>query len=517
MSAVRMWSELKERGSHYHGKGACVILVGDFNIKVGDLPSTCHRPATNGPDRHQTDGEECIVLERRSDDYMAVHLGTPLGAQQRRTGKRLLNFMDGCDMLVLNGLCVLGEEPAHQTFIGGQLVNGQSVIDYLLISSSFLPHITMPVTNVPDEQQSITSDHTLIYCNVHLPIVLPHTYGYPTIKPSSSASSMPIPASSFPIDPPHYMMHHVHAAGKLEASPQWMSFLQQLKQLLTVYPWSSSSRGGDRDGSGQQQVEQCWQYLRHCIDVAARMSIGVISSSTHSRQCVQKQRKRCTNTSKKKDPSGVRELKLRRKQLAASYGVTDPNDALARAWLNSEKRIVERAIRKHDAERVEAGEQARVNKLIDLHGEVKQWHFWQQLKWMAGIHQQPQIIPTTVLDKSTGQEYMQAEEVRHIWRQLWQQIWQVDVDNSHTKLQAKDDVGTGTAGVSRSSVRLSVDEKRNEHVDSDEMDWEYDDGSHGRDRQQQQQQHEQVGIQDIAADEVSACAASCRVTLSWRR
>ncbi len=93
----KSYKRIQEDIRFFKQKGA-VIVMGDFNRRIGKLPSVVR--------------EQQIYLHRKSQD------------KQVKQGRLLMEVMNACDMVVLNGL----EEEAQFTFENDQ---GESLIDYI--------------------------------------------------------------------------------------------------------------------------------------------------------------------------------------------------------------------------------------------------------------------------------------------------------------------------------------------------------------------------------------------------
>ena len=144
-------AELEAKILHFKTKGQ-VIVLGDFNARIGMLESSCIR-----------DGRR-IFLSRTIQD-------TNVNALAKDRGMQMIESMNACNMVIMNGIDSGGEF----TCINGY--RGKSVIDYIILDEDILPRQEKSESiryversmKVWEEEFANISDHRLITCQLQLP------------------------------------------------------------------------------------------------------------------------------------------------------------------------------------------------------------------------------------------------------------------------------------------------------------------------------------------------------------
>lgn len=160
-----------------------IILIGDFNARTGTLddcgpPDDAHVPKTTCQDISLFDSAHAISLlgidlNRYSQDSIASHHGYQLIQCLRATDLRIVNGRFGSDTGIGRFTCTNA--------------NGQSVIDYMIMSTCLLPNVTSFEVDVLDK---CLSD---VHCPLPMNIAFKRENPHPdTVANSCDGSHQPL-------------------------------------------------------------------------------------------------------------------------------------------------------------------------------------------------------------------------------------------------------------------------------------------------------------------------------------
>ena len=128
----------------HYSRSWVVVLTGDFNAHIGDMPSIIQTPELVFFDRHR-----CSRLTK------------PFG-------KKLVEMCNDLNLLILNGLHAV---PSTNGWQPTRLV-GDAAVDLIIISSALLPYVRhFQVSG--DDIYAIDSDHIPILLHLELPMMRP--------------------------------------------------------------------------------------------------------------------------------------------------------------------------------------------------------------------------------------------------------------------------------------------------------------------------------------------------------
>src|SRR5206468_3670941 len=111
----KLWDELNEDVMYFREKGR-VCIIGDFNSRIGEMRSRCMSLKEEEEDEEE---EKVRVWKRCSQDK-----------KSDKAGKRLVQFMNDHELIILNGISDIALWTSIQ-------IQGNSVIDYISSDESF--------------------------------------------------------------------------------------------------------------------------------------------------------------------------------------------------------------------------------------------------------------------------------------------------------------------------------------------------------------------------------------------
>ena len=138
----KLWDELSEDVMYFREKGR-VCIIGDFNSRIGEMRSRCMSLKEEEEDEEE---EKVRVWKRCSQDK-----------KSDKAGKRLVQFMNDHELIILNGISDIALWTSIQ-------IQGNSVIDYISSDESFQKKVKKFKTW--HEQYLIVSDHRIITIEV---------------------------------------------------------------------------------------------------------------------------------------------------------------------------------------------------------------------------------------------------------------------------------------------------------------------------------------------------------------
>jgi hypothetical protein len=395
-----LMTELMERTAQYEAEGA-VILLGDFNIHINELPSSVESDMSLlalqhcGPVDEPAQMSNCKLVRRSVDKR-------PICA----ASSDFMDDMEGASLVVLNGLEALGG-PAEAT-------RGESsVIDLIIADAAhWMMMDAVTVVDTQAEEVTVVSDHRMVASSLYFEVTSAtstNDHG-PREEDNTNGASSP-DASGNPV-PWHElgptMLYRVNARGDPH---HFDAYMRQCELLLTplTQQWQQAAAA-----DMMVPVEEAWADFKEAMHQALRGGLGArrppLSAEAmqaaaaasrrmpHSRELSNwRQRRRIVWMQLRECPRGGRQ-EARLQQHARQLSLHIRNcirTHLRRQQLRQLEQV--RAI----------GQDPR-----------RQREYWQQVKAIGRLDQKSEPVPRAVLDDQ-GVEHTSESEVKAVWREAW--------------------------------------------------------------------------------------------------
>ena len=407
--------ELEERTAMYTAMGSAVLVMGDFNVHIGTIPSVLS-PVTVAdeydPREEFWSGPAGIApqeLRRRSVDA-CTHAGRAPGVSP--DGEKFMERMNAAGLVVLNGLEALGPKAAEATLVSRPGCQ-PSVIDLMLVDGGHWARMEQVVVEPTAIVDGAASDHHMIRSR--------YRFDHCTAEgdtPRPPPADIAGEEASRWVETRRYRLR-TGGDGKY-FKPYAAACEQQVEQLLEE--WKAEEARGVHIG-----VERAWADVKHTLHAAAEATLGAQPKAPGVR------------------PAGRREAALSSPQLRHWKG--ERRKVLQKIYLLTA--LKHRTVVEGDGSDVEAAQQAtatlaeltRVRRQLD--GHVK--HFvrrrlrerqlkdlrevqrlrvtekkehWRLLKQVGRLHPPRLTVPQTVVD-AAGCEHSQPATVRTTWAAAW--------------------------------------------------------------------------------------------------
>lgn len=365
-------TELEERVTQYQLLGA-VVVAGDFNIHIACHPSTV---ISAGGDEYEYEsgpvgplGVVDTVLERVSVDTLSTSRNGEAGA----VGARFMERMDGCGMVVLNGLRGVGDgRPAEATF------GVQSVIDLFLIDGGHWRHAAHSVHIVPAARAEVDSDHQLVCSSLWYEPAAARSVRAEDERPAA----MEVDLTALLISSTRY---RTNDRGDRSYWSDYKAACKPVLDELTTR-WKENQAAGE-----EPAVEEAWAEFTERVRFAAHFTIGVredragpprSGSERHSKQ--------------------LQRWKQERRQVESARAALGPGSEqrpqLDRECLSLTTRI--HNLQRREVRQQQERELTRVQRL-----KPKQMReHWQALKRIGNLQPPPQAVPPTALDTASVEQ-----------------------------------------------------------------------------------------------------------------
>ena len=382
-------AELEERSAQYSALGM-VLVLGDFNVHIACMPSTVLNGSFGGLASFD---EPATVLDRRSVDTDGM--GDPDEAPTR--GADFITRMDAAGLVVLNGLCAVGDgskaEATHST---------RSVIDLILVSSDHW-QLMDSVRVEPRGRDQVASDHELIVTAVrYAPVVVPEAN-------AAIASAVP--------DGVSYLIRGTRYNTATRGNDEHFSEFEA--QCTAVLPALTAAWNEQSDAGCPVEVEAAWAEFTSRVHSIAGATLG----ERRQRQ----PRSLVAHAQRRPGDAALRAWKSDRRAIWAQLRNLPPSEAGREPILRGQLRAIGRHIRNHLQTALRSAQEREISKVQSLRRCQMREH-WRELKRIGNLLPPPPTVPAVVLDAASV-EHSDPATVRMEWREAWARLAQhVDDD-----------------------------------------------------------------------------------------
>jgi len=378
-------TELAELCAQYQRSGM-VLVCGDFNTHIACIPSqllSVSRLSELELDgsHHEADLEEVTVLDRISVDV-------PPGAlvdEVPPAGAAFMDQLDAAGLVVLNGLCAVGDGARAEATFGVR-----SVIDLILVSTDHW-RLMDSVRVLPDARAWVSSDHELIFTKVR--------YRPADVRaPAGAAEGQQDGSESFPINSTRY-------STATKGNPHHFTEYEQACRAVLpelTQSWADRACGGEIDGLS---VEDAWAEFTSKLATVCASTLGI-----RKQRVATGQRIRIAH-------AHVRQWCHQRRLIWSRIHQLLPSQWKLRRTLEQELKPLSTKIKHRLREQLRVEQQRALQQVERLRRTQLREH-WKQLKRVGNLQPKQLSVPAAVVDPA-GTEYTEAAEVREQWRQAW--------------------------------------------------------------------------------------------------
>ena len=355
-------TELEERVAQYSSLGM-VLVLGDFNVHVACMPSTIRgelRDALAPLDGATT------VLERRSVDTDGM--GDPDEAPT--SGADFITRMDAAGLVVLNGLCAVGDGTKAEATHGSR-----SVIDLALVSSDHW-RLMDSVRVEPRARDQVASDHELIVTAVRY-------------EPVAASEGDPAIGSAEP-DGVSFLIRDTRYNTATRGNDEHFSEFEA--QCTAVLPALTAAWKAQSDSGDPVEVEAAWAEFTSRVHSIAGATLGE-RRQRGPRACV-------VQAPGRPGDAALRAWKADRKRLRARLAALEPPDTERQQLLRRQLRVVDGHIKNHLRAELRAAQQREIRRVQSLRRCQMREH-WRELKRIGNLLPPPTTVPAAVLDAAS--------------------------------------------------------------------------------------------------------------------
>ena len=372
---IELFNELEERIISYSALGA-VVIMGDFNIHIGEYPSTIIATDSD-PDSSDR------ILDRSSVDTVGMDCIDGVPAR----GSEFVNRMNTLDMVVLNGLHCVGDGMIAMATHGTH-----SVIDLILINTEYMNHM-QSVQVISDDTHHIPSDHRLVISSLN----------YSSSDIASSPSSLTPNASSSFITDTRY---------RIRSQGDCRHFNRYQQECITMLGEMTDRWRIDNDND----IEKVWYEFETAVHSIAQSTIGERKKSDTTCQWYRYRDDVLLQ-------QWIRNLNSVNQQIRDNYL---DDDTLHR--LRSNKKHIEKSIKRHKRRRIHEREEAEIKRICALKHRMKK-EYWAALKRIGNLKSSSSSSASSSLSSlpliatdALGVDIGTTDGVRSVWHDTWSQL-----------------------------------------------------------------------------------------------
>jgi hypothetical protein len=380
-------AELEARIAEYSALGA-VVVMGDFNVHIGQRPSTIAVALPAMLDEMEESGpvagEDTLVLTRTSVD-----------ASVSADGQQFVSRMDSAGMVILNGLHALdASRPAQAT--SGR-AGSTSVVDYILADQHHWRNMEPVTVERHHARAEVATDHELLVTAMRYQPAM-HAYG--AVGPDEHVTG------DDDVEPKVTTTRYCIEGAPAEKVD---AFKEECARSLDPLSrqWEAAMARGDR-----MPIESLWHQFHSATHAAAASAFGVKDGgdgATPGRQPVH-----CHHDAQ------LAKFKALRQDLWAKLRDEQRNggDAVALADVERQIRPVNMHIKRHARSARREAQQREVRRLQEA---MPAKAYWRALRRIGNMYSQGPPIPLTAL-RTDGTEATAPSEVRDVWHDAWAQL-----------------------------------------------------------------------------------------------
>lgn len=390
--------ELEEVTSIYQRTGM-VLIAGDFNIHIGQLPSVAWSDAAIIGSNHLVNSGHVAdsmsqYFLRTSMDPIGDSVMDDDGKVSQTRGSQFVDRMNMLGLLILNGLIDIGEGHVAEATRGSQ-----SVIDYFLVDSNYWQCMSS-VRVVKEEHTGMISDHKLISVTIR----------FNDKRQTGSHSAIDPNVGAVDVISALINCDRFHTASRGDES-HWREFISQCKSTLTplLESWRHSMSVGET-----VEVETAWADFTHHLRQTAANTIGLAAKKDG--------RKNKSHTVHGHASSQLRQCQHARHKLWRSKY---RHAAMRIEWplyFKQKERKLNDRIKHHLRTAIRWKQMHDISVMAAMRGNRMREH-WYALKRLGSLHSIAPPIPTLALD-SSGLVHDTIPSVRQVWLDFWAQLAQ---------------------------------------------------------------------------------------------
>jgi len=383
-SNKELLSELEEISAQYKRLGM-VVVCGDFNTHIACIPSTILiSPIDNVNDEEDELEVQVKVLERNSID---VPVGVLVDAEPA-AGAAFMDWMDTVGLVVLNGLCAVGDgRKAEATF------GVRSVIDFILVDADHW-RLMDSVKVEFGACAEVASDHQLVRSELkYNPVADRVRHIVEEAAVSGNVS---------------YLINSTRYCTATKGNPNhFEEFEGQCREVLPGLVRSWTERARSEEGV---QVEAAWAEFTSKVDAVCASTLGV------------RRKRKSKGDSIRRAHGEVRQWIQQRKAIWRRINQLLPSEREVRRRMELELRPLNTRIKHHMRNQARVEQMQQMDRVLMLRRAQMREH-WRELKRIGNLQEKALAVPDTVLD-NLGVEQESAEEVRRQWREAWGKLAQ---------------------------------------------------------------------------------------------